>query len=109
MCGVFGIYGHDEAANIAYLGMHALQLIPLALILIELASRRVAAFRSLRTRLGLVWTVTGVYAAVVALVTWQALRGQSIIAPDAATLTAAAAIVAAGAAGVVASIVAGRK
>jgi amidophosphoribosyltransferase len=25
MCGVFGIYGHDEAANIAYLGMHALQ------------------------------------------------------------------------------------
>jgi amidophosphoribosyltransferase len=25
MCGVFGIHGHDEAANIAYLGMHALQ------------------------------------------------------------------------------------
>lgn len=25
MCGVFGIYGHDEASNIAYLGMHALQ------------------------------------------------------------------------------------
>ncbi len=25
MCGVFGIYGHEEAANIAYLGMHALQ------------------------------------------------------------------------------------
>lgn len=25
MCGVFGIHGHDEAANIGYLGMHALQ------------------------------------------------------------------------------------
>ncbi len=25
MCGVFGISGHDEAANIAYLGLHALQ------------------------------------------------------------------------------------
>ncbi len=25
MCGVFGIYGHDEAANITYLGLHALQ------------------------------------------------------------------------------------
>ena len=25
MCGVFGITGHDEAANIAYLGLHALQ------------------------------------------------------------------------------------
>ena len=100
---------HGDLRVPHFIGMHALQLIPLALILIELASRRVAAFRSLRTRLGLVWTVTGVYAAVVALVTWQALRGQSIIAPDAATLTAAAAIVAAGAAGVVASIVAGRK
>jgi amidophosphoribosyltransferase len=25
MCGVFGIWGHPEAANIAYLGLHALQ------------------------------------------------------------------------------------
>jgi amidophosphoribosyltransferase len=25
MCGVFGIYGHGEAANLAYLGLHALQ------------------------------------------------------------------------------------
>jgi amidophosphoribosyltransferase len=25
MCGVFGIYGHSEAAKIAYLGLHALQ------------------------------------------------------------------------------------
>ncbi|MBK7195703.1 MAG: amidophosphoribosyltransferase [Myxococcales bacterium] len=25
MCGVFGIHGHDEAANLAYLGLHALQ------------------------------------------------------------------------------------
>ncbi|MFN0062296.1 MAG: amidophosphoribosyltransferase [Myxococcaceae bacterium] len=25
MCGVFGIYGHPEASNLAYLGLHALQ------------------------------------------------------------------------------------
>ena len=25
MCGIFGIYGHPEAANITYLGLHALQ------------------------------------------------------------------------------------
>lgn len=25
MCGVFGIYGHEEAAKLAYLGLHALQ------------------------------------------------------------------------------------
>ena len=24
-CGVFAVYGHNEAANIAYLGLHALQ------------------------------------------------------------------------------------
>src|SRR5213075_1109617 len=24
-CGVFGIFGHPEAANLAYLGLHALQ------------------------------------------------------------------------------------
>lgn len=24
-CGVFGVYGHDEAANLTYLGLHALQ------------------------------------------------------------------------------------
>jgi len=25
MCGIFGIYGHEEASNLAYLGLHALQ------------------------------------------------------------------------------------
>jgi amidophosphoribosyltransferase len=25
MCGIFGVFGHSEAANIAYLGLHALQ------------------------------------------------------------------------------------
>ena len=25
MCGIFGVYGHSEAANLTYLGLHALQ------------------------------------------------------------------------------------
>lgn len=100
---------HGDLRIPHFIGMHALQLIPIALILIEWASRRVTEFRSLRTRVGLVWTATVVYAATVALVTWQALRGQSIIAPDAVTLTAAAAILVAGAAGVLLSIAAGRR
>src|SRR5688572_2363506 len=25
MCGVFGIFGHEEASNLTYLGLHALQ------------------------------------------------------------------------------------
>jgi len=100
---------HGDLRIPHFIGMHALQLIPIALILIEIASRRVAAFRSVRTRVGLVWTVTGAYAAVVALVTWQALRGQSIVSPDALTLTAGAAILVASAAGVLLSIAAGRR
>lgn len=100
---------HGDLRIPHFVGMHALQLIPLALILIEIASRRVVAFRSLATRVGLVWTVTGVYAAVVALVTWQALRGQSIVAPDAWTLAAAAVIAASGVIGVALSIAAGRR
>jgi hypothetical protein len=99
---------HGDLRIPHFVGMHALQLIPLALLLIELASRRVVALRSLRARVGLVWTVTGTLSAIVALVTWQALRGQSIVAPDALTLSAAACIVLAALLGVVGSIAIGR-
>lgn len=75
-----------------FVGMHALQLIPLALILIELASRRVAILRSVAVRYRLVAIISATYVAVLAVLTWQALRGQSIVQPDAATLAAALAI-----------------
>jgi hypothetical protein len=91
---------HGDLRIPHFVGMHALQLIPLALILVEFASRRIRILRDVRVRVGLVWTSAAVYAAVVALVTWQALRGQSIVQPDAATLLAAGGIVLAGLAGV---------
>ena len=86
-----------------FVGMHALQLIPLALIVMELLSRRVVRLSDVRVRYRLVVIVTVTYIAVLALLTWQALRGQSIVMPDATTLAIAAmiAILAAGAAGVV--------
>jgi hypothetical protein len=71
-----------------FIGMHALQVIPLALILIELAARRVAVLRDVDVRYRLVAIVSATYVAVLAVLTWQALRGQSIVAPDAATTTA---------------------
>ena len=71
-----------------FIGMHALQVIPLALILIELAARRVAVLRDVDVRYRLVAIVSATYVAVLAVLTWQALRGQSIVAPDAATATA---------------------
>jgi len=71
-----------------FIGMHALQVIPLALILIELAARRIAVLRDVDVRYRLVAIVSAAYVAVLAVLTWQALRGQSIVAPDAATTTA---------------------
>jgi hypothetical protein len=78
-----------------FVGMHALQLVPLALVLLELASRRVMVLRDVQVRAGLVRTVAAGYAGLVALVTWQALRGQSIVRPDGATTVAGAALAAA--------------
>lgn len=92
-----------------FVGMHALQLIPLALIAIELLSRRVTALRDARLRAALVGIGAGGYAAVLALVTAQALRGQSIVRPDGVTLGLGAAIALAAAVAVLVAVLASRR
>ncbi|GAA1941913.1 hypothetical protein GCM10009837_79980 [Streptomyces durmitorensis] len=87
-----------------FVGMHALQLLPLLLmVLTTLAARprpgRPHRIGDERTRLRIVLVASGAYAAFFALVTWQALRGQPLLRPDGATLTAAGLILAATAAG----------
>ncbi|MGW6625119.1 hypothetical protein ACWF99_28210 [Nocardia sp. NPDC055002] len=76
-----------------FFGMHALQALPLFAALLVVLAPRIPLLRSVRVRLGLIITGSAGYAAILALVTWQALRGQPLIHPDQATLTAAAAIV----------------
>ncbi|MGW1294687.1 hypothetical protein [Streptomyces sp. NPDC002533] len=78
-----------------FVGMHALQLIPLLLIALVLLAPRFAPLRDPGVRLRLVRVAVGGYAALVALTTWQALRGQPLIHPDGATLAAAGALIAA--------------
>ena len=75
-----------------FVGMHALQLLPLLLITLEVVSRRFAVLADGAVRARLMWLATGGYAAIVALVTWQALRGQSIVRPDSLTLLMLSAI-----------------
>ncbi|WP_329222318.1 hypothetical protein [Streptomyces microflavus] len=87
-----------------FVGMHALQLIPLFLIALVLLAPRLARLRDAGVRLCLVRVATAGYAGLVALTTWQALRGQSLIHPDAATLMAAGVLLAAVAAGVWAAL-----
>lgn len=70
-----------------FVGIHAMQVLPLV------------AFAASRTRLragaraGLVVVAGAAYGGLIALLTWQALRGQSIVRPDALTLTAAVTLV----------------
>ncbi|MEU3607773.1 hypothetical protein AB0E83_20345 [Streptomyces sp. NPDC035033] len=82
-----------------FFGMHALQLLPLLVLLLALLAPRFARLGDDRVRLRLVLLASGTYAAVFALILWQALRGQALLDPDGATLTAAGLILAAAVAG----------
>lgn len=74
-----------------FVGLHALQFVPVLGIVINRAwGSRLDEKR--RTRL--VWVGGLGYLGVVLLVLWQALRGQPLIAPDAATLLALAGLIA---------------
>ncbi|MEU7027449.1 hypothetical protein AB0A60_12265 [Streptomyces sp. NPDC046275] len=77
-----------------FFGMHALQLVPLVLLLLAALAPRAARLADDGVRLRLVLVASGSYAAVFALVTWQALRGQPLLSPDALTLAAAGAVAA---------------
>ncbi|MCO5555085.1 hypothetical protein L7F22_008625 [Adiantum nelumboides] len=68
-----------------FVGMHALQLLPLLLIVFELAAGRAARLADPRVRRDLMTTAAAGYTGVLALLTWQALRGQPLVAPDALT------------------------
>jgi hypothetical protein len=69
--------------------MHAMQIIPLLGVFLML---RRELWLTEGHKVGLVWTVGAGYLGMVVLLTWQALRGQSIIAPDWITTLAAVAV-----------------
>jgi hypothetical protein len=73
-----------------FVGMHALQVLPFVAWFIS-RQRKL----SKRQQVGLVWTTGLGYLGIVALVTWQALRAQSIVSPDVLTASVFAGIVAA--------------
>ncbi|HEX2914284.1 MAG TPA: hypothetical protein VH186_26025 [Chloroflexia bacterium] len=73
-----------------FVGLHALQFLPLLGWLILRFTR--TGFTRMHQVI-LVWVAGAGYAGLIALFTWQALRGQSIIAPDALTLAGFGALV----------------
>jgi hypothetical protein len=72
-----------------FVGLHAMQILPLFGYFL---SRRRSLL--LRQKLTLLFTGALAYLGLLALLTWQAMRGQSIIAPDVLTLSAFAGLAA---------------
>jgi hypothetical protein len=72
-----------------FLGVHALQFIPLLALGLVLLARRFPRLRPEGTRTALVFAGTAAYAGLIWLVTWQALRGESVAHPGTTTLAAA--------------------
>lgn len=92
-----------------FVGIHALQVLPLlALGLLVLASRS-AVLRDERTRVALVRVLGLGYAGLFGLTLWQAQRGQPLVHPDALTLAALGGLVLLTGAGVAAVLVLGRR
>ncbi|QRP45195.1 hypothetical protein [Amycolatopsis sp. FDAARGOS 1241] len=87
-----------------FTGMHALQLLPLLALGLGLLATRFPRLRDSAVRVRLVWVGSLGYAGLVALVTWQAVRGEPLVHPSAATLTAAGTLVATVALGAAASV-----
>jgi hypothetical protein len=73
---------HGDLRIPHFLGLHGLQILP---FLGWLSSRRRIGGTQ-RARIRMAFAVGASYAAFIAILTWQALRGQSIIHPDALTL-----------------------
>ncbi|WP_020657679.1 hypothetical protein [Amycolatopsis benzoatilytica] len=87
-----------------FVGIHAIQALPLIALALAALARRYPALSTDLVRRRLVRTAAVGYAGLIALVAWQALRGQSIVRPDFWTLAAFAGLVAVVVLGVVGSL-----
>jgi hypothetical protein len=72
-----------------FIGLHALQGLPLLGLML---TRFAPSWLPMRDRARLVGVAAAAWFGLTAVLTWQAMRGQSIIAPDAATLAAVGAL-----------------
>jgi hypothetical protein len=69
-----------------FVGLHALQALPLVAVLLALLAARVALLRAEAVRTRLVVVASAGYAGLTLLTLWQALRGQPLTSPDGLTL-----------------------
>jgi hypothetical protein len=92
-----------------FVGLHALQALPLVAVLLGLLAGRVALLRAEEVRTRLVVVASAGYAGLTLLTLWHALRGRPLIDADGLTLAAFGALLVLVAVGVVAVLVRGRR
>jgi hypothetical protein len=90
-----------------FFGLHGLQVMLILGFLLTLPAAR--AMLSVGQRVALIWTAGLGYLGLIGLLTWQALRGQSIIAPDGLTLAVGGALLGAVALATAIIVVVGRR
>jgi len=73
-----------------FIGLHSIQVFVLAVVLLTALAARVSWLRSERVRAQLTGVVILGYSALFTITAWQAMRGQSLVRPDAATWIAVA-------------------
>ncbi|WP_238006002.1 hypothetical protein KZZ52_52355 [Dactylosporangium sp. AC04546] len=86
-----------------FVGLHALQALPLLALLLAVLAQRLPRLTEQR-RARLVLLAAALFTGVLAVVTWQALRGEPLVHPGAVTLTAAGLLAAAGVGGTAAAL-----
>ncbi|GAB2572018.1 hypothetical protein [Microlunatus antarcticus] len=77
-----------------FVGIHGLQVMIVLGLALSVLGTRFALLAASATRTKIVFVTAAAYVGVLAVLTWQALRGQSIVHPDAATALVTAALVA---------------
>jgi hypothetical protein len=88
-----------------FFGLHGLQVMLVLGFLLTLPAAR--AMLNVGQRVALVWTAGLGYLGLIGLLTWQALRGQSLIAPDGLTLAVGGALL--GALAIALILIVGRR
>ncbi|MFD4182215.1 hypothetical protein [Rhodococcus sp. NPDC058514] len=83
-----------------FAGLHALQVLLLAAVILAALAPRVPWLRAEPARAAVMGVLAGGYTGLLALLTWQALRGQPLTEPDLLTVVAAGGVIAGTAFGV---------
>ncbi len=92
-----------------FVGMHALQLLPIAALALAWAARRLPVLRPEGVRLGIVIVLSLLYAGMLVVLTLQALAGEPIVQPGPVTATATTGLFVAAAAAIAVILRVGRS